>query len=105
MTGTTTTTADVDVWMFVSARLPAPCLTCQLPFHGVMLGCVQTAGPRGPIVMSDVHLIDKLAHFDRERIPERVVHAKVRSRSVCIDATHTRTVDMRVVLAVACILE
>ncbi len=35
-----------------------------------------TAGPRGPILLSDVHLIDKLAHFDRERIPERVVHAK-----------------------------
>jgi len=34
-----------------------------------------TAGPRGPIVLSDIHLIDKLAKFDRERIPERVVHA------------------------------
>ena len=27
-------------------------------------------------MISDFHLIDKLAHFDRERIPERVVHAK-----------------------------
>ena len=27
-------------------------------------------------VLSDFHLIDKLSHFDRERIPERVVHAK-----------------------------
>ncbi len=35
-----------------------------------------TAGEAGPIVISDFHLIDKLAHFDRERIPERVVHAK-----------------------------
>ena len=35
-----------------------------------------TAGPRGPIVMQDVHLMEKLGHFDRERIPERVVHAK-----------------------------
>jgi catalase len=35
-----------------------------------------TAGPRGPIVMTDFNLIDKLAHFARERIPERVVHAK-----------------------------
>jgi catalase len=35
-----------------------------------------TAGPYGPISISDFHLIDKLAHFDRERIPERVVHAK-----------------------------
>lgn len=35
-----------------------------------------TAGPRGPVLMQDVHLLEKLAHFDRERIPERVVHAK-----------------------------
>lgn len=35
-----------------------------------------TAGERGPVVMQDTHLLDKLAHFDRERIPERVVHAK-----------------------------
>jgi len=35
-----------------------------------------TAGPKGPILIQDVHLLEKLAHFDRERIPERVVHAK-----------------------------
>jgi catalase len=35
-----------------------------------------TAGEYGPVLISDFHLIDKLAHFDRERIPERVVHAK-----------------------------
>ena len=35
-----------------------------------------TAGPRGPILLQDFTLIDKLSHFDRERIPERVVHAK-----------------------------
>ena len=35
-----------------------------------------TAGPRGPIVLQDFVLLDHLAHFDRERIPERVVHAK-----------------------------
>ena len=34
-----------------------------------------TAGPTGPILVQDFHLLDKLAHFDRERIPERVVHA------------------------------
>lgn len=36
----------------------------------------QTAGPRGPVLLQDVHLIEKLAHQNRERIPERVVHAK-----------------------------
>lgn len=35
-----------------------------------------TVGPRGPALLQDVHLVEKLAHFDRERIPERVVHAK-----------------------------
>ncbi|RYG61490.1 MAG: catalase [Alphaproteobacteria bacterium] len=35
-----------------------------------------SAGPRGPLLMQDVHLIEKLAHQNRERIPERVVHAK-----------------------------
>jgi catalase len=35
-----------------------------------------TVGVRGPVLLQDVHLIEKLAHFDRERIPERVVHAK-----------------------------
>ena len=35
-----------------------------------------TAGPRGPALLEDFWLIEKLAHFDRERIPERVVHAK-----------------------------
>ena len=35
-----------------------------------------TVGPRGPLLMQDYHLIEKMAHFNRERIPERVVHAK-----------------------------
>ena len=36
----------------------------------------QTAGERGPVLIQDYQLLEKLAHFDRERIPERVVHAK-----------------------------
>ncbi|WP_307000251.1 catalase [Lederbergia panacisoli] len=35
-----------------------------------------TAGPRGPVLLQDVWLIEKLAHFDREVIPERRMHAK-----------------------------
>ncbi|MBN2185146.1 MAG: catalase [Candidatus Krumholzibacteriota bacterium] len=35
-----------------------------------------TAGERGPTLMQDHYLLEKLAHFNRERIPERVVHAK-----------------------------
>jgi catalase len=54
-----------------------------------------TAGERGPILLQDYLLIEKLAHFDRERIPERVVHAKGRwsvriLRSFCRNVSYTR---------------
>ena len=35
-----------------------------------------TAGPRGPLLMQDVQLLEQMQSFNRERIPERVVHAK-----------------------------
>ncbi len=34
-----------------------------------------TAGPRGSVLMQDMHLMEKLAHFNRERVLERVVQA------------------------------
>src|SRR3546814_9032586 len=37
---------------------------------------IQTAGPRGPALLQDIWLIEKMAHFDREVIPERRMHAK-----------------------------
>jgi hypothetical protein len=37
---------------------------------------IQTAGPRGPALLQDICLIEKLANFDREVIPERRMHAK-----------------------------
>lgn len=36
----------------------------------------KTVGQNGPVLLEDIHLIEKLAAFDRERIPERVVHAR-----------------------------
>ncbi|ESZ98811.1 CAT1 catalase [Sclerotinia borealis F-4128] len=36
----------------------------------------QRVGESGPLLLQDFHLIDLISHFDRERIPERVVHAK-----------------------------
>ena len=36
----------------------------------------QRVGVNGPLLLQDFHLIDLISHFDRERIPERVVHAK-----------------------------
>lgn len=35
-----------------------------------------TIGPRGGVALEDFVFLDEMAHFDRERIPERVVHAK-----------------------------
>ena len=50
---------------------------------GTSAGCAigdklnsMTIGPRGPVLIQDSVFIDEMAHFDRERIPERVVHAK-----------------------------
>lgn len=37
---------------------------------------LQTVGQRGPATLENYHFIEKIAHFDRERIPERVVHAR-----------------------------
>ncbi|MBN2565543.1 MAG: catalase [Candidatus Eisenbacteria bacterium] len=50
-----------------------------------------TAGPNGPTLMQDVHLLDKLGHFDRERIPERVVHAKGAGAHGYFEVTHDVT--------------
>ena len=37
---------------------------------------VRTVGERGPTTLENYHFIEKITHFDRERIPERVVHAR-----------------------------
>lgn len=50
-----------------------------------------TAGPRGPVLLQDFHLIEKLQHFNRERIPERVVHAKCSGAYGTFTVTHDIT--------------
>lgn len=47
-----------------------------------------TAGPRGPILMADHELIERMAHFNRERVPERVVHAKGAGAHGTFTVTH-----------------
>ncbi|WP_028209466.1 catalase [Paraburkholderia mimosarum] len=47
-----------------------------------------TAGARGPVVLQDVWLLEKLAHFDREVIPERRVHAKGSGAFGTLKITH-----------------
>jgi catalase len=49
----------------------------------------KTAGRDGPVLLEDFHLIEKLARFDRERIPERVVHA----RGTGVEGVFTATAD------------
>ncbi|MFV8754289.1 catalase [Nannocystaceae bacterium ST9] len=48
----------------------------------------QTAGARGPTLLQDHHLIEKLARFNRERIPERVVHAVGTGAYGHLEVTH-----------------
>ncbi len=50
-----------------------------------------TAGPRGPVLLQDYILHEKMAHFNRERIPERVVHAKGSGAYGTFTVTHDIT--------------
>jgi catalase len=50
-----------------------------------------TAGPRGPLLMQDVQLLEQMQHFNRERIPERVVHAKGSGAYGTLTVTHDVT--------------
>jgi len=47
-----------------------------------------TAGPRGPLLVQDWQLFEKHAHFNRERIPERIVHAKGSGAYGTLTITH-----------------
>ena len=47
-----------------------------------------TAGPRGPLLMQDYQLLENLAHQNRERIPERTVHAKGTAACGTLTITH-----------------
>ncbi len=50
-----------------------------------------TAGPRGPLLVQDYQLTEKLAHQNRERIPERTVHAKGWGAFGTLTVTHDIT--------------
>src|SRR3982750_2350648 len=55
----------------------------------------KTCGPRGPILLQDVWLLEKLAHFDREVIPERRMHAKGSAAYGSFTVTHDITAYTR----------
>ncbi|XP_014205803.1 catalase isoform X1 [Copidosoma floridanum] len=50
-----------------------------------------TVGPRGPILIQDYVYLDEMSHFNRERIPERVVHAKGAGAFGYFEVTHDIT--------------
>jgi catalase len=52
---------------------------------------VLTAGPRGPLLLQDVWFLEKLAHFDREVIPKRRMHAKGSGAYGTFTVTHDIT--------------
>jgi catalase len=52
---------------------------------------ILTAGPRGPMLIQDAVYLDEMSHFDRERIPERVVHAKGAGAHCVFEITHDIT--------------
>ncbi|WP_419901424.1 catalase [Kiloniella sp.] len=52
---------------------------------------IQTAGPRGPALLQDVWFLEKMAHFDREVIPERRMHAKGSAAYGTFTVTHDIT--------------
>ena len=79
----------VGRWALVAAALAAGTAHAQVPDKpkapnvttdsGKPVGSderSETAGPEGPTLLQDFYLLEKIARFDRERIPERVVHAK-----------------------------
>jgi catalase len=68
--------------------------------NGAPIGVQQalTAGPRGPVLMQDVALLEQMQHFNRERIPERVVHAKGSGAYGTFTVTHDITKYTRAAL-------
>lgn len=59
---------------------------------------VMTAGPRGPMVLQDLWFMEKMAHFDREVIPERRMHAKGSGAFGTFTVTHDVTEYSRAAL-------
>ena len=73
-----TTTADIPVLTPRASKVPAQDSQYLTTAQGVRLSHTDDSlkvGERGPTVLDDFHLREKIMHFDHERIPERVVHA------------------------------
>jgi catalase len=60
----------------VSDERPVPTTTNDVGIPAASDDHSLTAGPNGPTVLHDAYVVQKMQHFNRERVPERVVHAK-----------------------------
>ncbi|MCO5592410.1 hypothetical protein L7F22_046413 [Adiantum nelumboides] len=68
---------------------PVYCCAAELLVVAVQIGNSSlTIGAGGPILLEDYHLVEKLAQFDQERIPERVVHGRGGSAKGFFEVTH-----------------
>ncbi|ESO09073.1 hypothetical protein HELRODRAFT_169012 [Helobdella robusta] len=87
--------ADLTSQQLESYKQKKNCVVDELTTSlGVPIGsktASMTAGPRGPLLVQDFVFHDEMAHFDRERIPERVVHAKGTGAHGYFEVTHDIT--------------
>eukprot|EP01099_Mayorella_cantabrigiensis_P008716 TRINITY_DN825_c0_g1_i1.p1 TRINITY_DN825_c0_g1~~TRINITY_DN825_c0_g1_i1.p1 ORF type:complete len:500 (-),score=93.99 TRINITY_DN825_c0_g1_i1:88-1587(-) len=83
--------ADIQLSSYAQARRTSDVLTQRTGAPTDSLTVSRTAGARGPVLVEDFTLIDHMASFDRERIPERVVHAKGAGAFGYFEVTHDIT--------------
>uniref|UniRef100_A0A1A9V5X9 Catalase n=1 Tax=Glossina austeni TaxID=7395 RepID=A0A1A9V5X9_GLOAU len=83
---------DSGVWINTTTFLVSPgAITTGSGNPVGIKDASMTVGPKGPLLLQDVHFLDEIAHFDRERIPERVVHAKGGGAFGYFEVTHDIT--------------
>ena len=82
---------SLSPWLVLSRLLLQEGGTILTTAHGQPIGkktASVSVGQRGPLLLQDVAFLDEMAHFDRERIPERVVHAKGAGRCLHSRGSH-----------------
>jgi len=83
--------AENQISSYAQARRTPDVLTTRTGSPVDSITVSRTAGSRGPVLIEDFTLLDHMAAFDRERIPERVVHAKGAGAFGYFEVTHDIT--------------
>ncbi|KAF7270927.1 hypothetical protein GWI33_016136 [Rhynchophorus ferrugineus] len=83
--------SDTQLLDYKNKNSTPPVATTAFGARVIVKDATETIGPRGPVLLQDVHYLEELAHFDRERIPERVVHAKGAGAFGYFEVTHDIT--------------